>query len=352
MSLEVIRIKNLRNISEAELTPSPGLNLVWGANGSGKTSLLEAIYLLGRGRSFRESRTKSVIRKNERSLEVFGSTSNKQKIGIRKSSSGTEVRINGESVKKLSILAMKFPVLVITPKSHEILERGSEYRRRFLDWGVFHVEHSYQKISSEYRRILAQRNASLRNHSISASAWDRQLVEYANRLNQYREEYIGILSTHIDSLACRLLGNRKIQIVWKRGWPDDTNLNELLARSLDSDIKRGFTYYGAHRADMLIKSEDEPVSSWASRGLQKLIVSNLFLAQAEMIRINTGVIPIILMDDPYAELDTDSKQNLMTMLVDFHNQTFITTTDKELYSNYQMGASFHVEHGVISSVGV
>jgi len=352
MSLEFIRINNLRNIAEAELKPSPRLNLVWGSNGSGKTSLLEAIYLLGRGRSFRESRLKSVIRKNEHSLEVFGYTSNKQKIGIRKSKSGTEVRINGQPVKKLSILARNFPVLVITPKSHEILERGSEYRRRFLEWGVFHVEPNYQRTSYEYRRILAQRNASLKNKSITARAWDKQLVEHANRLNRFRSDYLQEISTHIDNLARELLGGKKIEIAWKRGWPNGTDLSELLVQSLDSDSKRGFTYYGAQRADMLISVEEESVSSWASRGLQKLIVTILFIAQAEMIRRQTGVVPILLMDDPYAELDNESKSKLMGMLVGLHNQTFITTTDKELYSKRSLGASFHVEHGVISSVGV
>jgi len=352
MSLEIIRIYNLRNISEAELSPSQGMNLVWGSNGSGKTSLLEAIYLLGRGRSFRESRLKSVIKRSKRSLEVFGSTSNKLNIGIRKSVSGTEVRINGKTVKKLSTLARKFPVLIITPKSHEILERGSEYRRRFLEWGVFHVEPNYQKTSSEYRRILSQRNASLRFNPSSVSAWDNQLVEYARKVNHCRTEYVNTFSTYSDRLSCQLLSDREIQIVWKRGWPEETDLKQLLGQSLDSDIKRGFTYYGAHRADMLIKSEDEPVSRWASRGQQKLIVTILFLAQAEMIRVKSGIKPILLMDDPYAELDADSKRKLMSVLSDLHNQIFITTTEKELYSDYPMGASFHVEHGVISSMRV
>lgn len=351
MALDLIRIRNLRNISEASLEPSAGINIFEGPNGSGKTSLLEAIYLLGRGRSFRGNRIASVIQKNKQTLELYCEAENHKKsvkIGLRKTTVATDVKINGVRINKLSLLARELPLHLITPRSHEIIEGKADYRRRFLEWGVFHVEPRYQYYSARYQRVLAQRNAALKRDVASVDHWNIELARCGDELNQMRLEYLRALEPILIDELQYLIPNISISLSWKQGWDQNTDLIDSLTRNRERDIHKGYTSGGPHRADLVIMSSGEPASRILSRGQQKLIVIGLILSQSKLLKNITGMNPIIMVDDLESELDQTNKISIVQRLIAQNTQVIITRTDNNRTSNYQMDKLFHVEHGAVS----
>ncbi len=351
MSLELIRISHLRNIREMELTPAPGVNLIWGENGSGKTSILEAIYLLGRGVSFRNRQSGSYIQSEEDHLDLFARVNAREgrrvSVGLRKGRSESEARVDGKRVRSVSELAQNLPIAIITPKTHEILERGPQYRRRFLDWGVFHVEHSYRLLAERYQRALQQRNAALRKRVMETSVWDRELCESGEEINRVRERYLDQLREELQKVMSRLLENREIQLEWRRGWPADTTLEQAMGRAKKEDVARGYTKFGPHRADLLVRLDGELVEKRASRGQQKLTVAAMHIAQTGVARAAAGVNTVIMVDDLPAELDSPNRKALMRELADGRQQVFVTGIERDIFRDIPIEQVFHVEHGAL-----
>ncbi len=355
MSLKLIRVKNLRNIASADFEPLVGVNIILGKNGSGKTSLLEAVYLLGKGRSFRSRKLDTIISKNREVLEIFGifstDTSN-YRVGLQKSRKGTIVKINGDRIDKLSKLAGIAPVHIITPQSNELLERGSELRRRFIEWGVFHVEHSYQSIASRYHRALSQRNAALKSSPVIARSWNGELIENGLKLNEYRRKYLVELSTHTQHEVSSFLPQYDIGMSLKQGWPDGRSFDKVLEENFNNDVKFGFTRYGPHRADLKVKVDGLDVKDRASRGELKMLVACMVLAQTEVINQQSLNRPILLVDDFSAELDEINTTKLFRRLSNCGYQVFMTSTEFKTKGVCEVKKMFHVEHGVVTEISV
>ncbi len=349
MSLGLIRIHNLRNIREIELEPESGINLIWGANGSGKTSVLEAIYLLGRGRSFRGRENQPLISDGADSLELYAkieqSSGEHVGIGLRKGKNSSEARVGNNGVKKISDLARTLPIYILTPQSHEILERGPQYRRRLVDWGVFHVEHQYREIAERYQRILQQRNAALRERRSDASVWSRELGEAGERLESVRSGYIQELSDGIKEIMRSLLPESELLLEWRRGWSVGNSLEEALTGSLERDRNRGYTSVGPSRADLVVRMDGERIERRASRGQQKLVVAAMTVAQALLTKERSGADPVILVDDLPAELDRENRQKLMGILQQAGLQVFLTGVERAPFQGAGVEQMFHVEHG-------
>jgi DNA replication and repair protein RecF len=354
MTLGLIRIKNLRNIAEMEMEPAAGTNLVWGANGTGKTSILEAIYILGRGRSFRNRENAAIIRKGEESLELYGSISEpdgeRLGIGIRKKKKSTEAKIDGERIKKISQLARTLPISILTPRSHEILERGSQYRRRYLDWGVFHVEHGYRDVSERYHRTLQQRNAALRNRGVDSAVWDRELAEMGKQLNDIRERYLDTLLPNILDVCSRFLPDAELKFEWRRGWKAGADLEKILKDARHGDETRGYTSTGPHRADLAIRINGEVAERVVSRGQQKMLMAAMKIAQARLTMNSTGKDTVMLVDDLPAELDSNNRERLLQELKESGLQIYVTGVEKGLFQGDLVERMFHVEHGRIAGV--
>ncbi len=348
MAISLLKIENFRNIRELTLSPDPCLNMLWGDNGSGKTSILEAIYTVARGRSFRGRAAGSIITKGESSLTVFTTTeilNKKHQIGIRKTSRETEVRHNGTTVNKLSELAQITPLQIITPNSHEILERGPEYRRRFLEWGVFHVEHNYKTCHKEFTKALMHRNSALRGGREQLDIWDRVLGEIGEKLNILRKRYFDHFKDTVKDEFKLFLPNDAVDISWKKGWSYSGSLEDSLIEYRDRDIERGFTQVGPHRADICVKFKGRSCKQSASRGQQKLILAGMHLAQATISERINQISPIILIDEMASELDRKNRELLLDRLRSLNTQVFLTGTDPINQDGIKL---FHVEHGAVA----
>ncbi|MCP5417195.1 MAG: DNA replication/repair protein RecF [Chromatiaceae bacterium] len=355
MAFELIRISNLRNLQECEISPDKGINLFLGNNGSGKTSVLEAIYILGRGRSFRDNQLINVVSKGQSSFTVYGKKRNKAErteIGINCSHLGCQVRLNGQKVYKLSQIARETPIQIITPRSHEIVDTGSSIRRRFIEWGVFHVEHQYQYYSSRYQRALTQRNRALKENPVLAKVWDREIVESGDRVDQLRKAYFLALNQEFKIQLDNLASVLRPDIGFYQGWPKEKTFEESLEESFEGDKIRQHTRFGPHRADVTFRIGKTPLGKWGSRGELKIVIYALFLAQANIIKNHIESFPILLVDDFSVELDGINAEKILSNLSDHAGQVFLTTSNSHRLLTRQSVKLFHVEQGEIKDLSV
>lgn len=357
MYLTQLDIHQVRNLFEVKIKPSKRCNYIFGANASGKTSVLEAIYLLSIARSFRTTHIKHVISYEQPSLQVFARIENGNKvstpIGLERSSHKTRIRINGLDVKQVSELSSLLPVQIINPDVHKLLEQGPKYRRQFIDWGVFHVEHSFLQAWQQYYRVLKQRNAALRRKQDrkSITLWDEQLIQYAKTITLSRENYLLGFLPIFNKYVEKLMG-LDVSICYQRGWNGELSFTETLENSFQKDTFKGFTSFGPHRADLEISYQGNLVQNSFSRGQQKLLVCAMRLAQINHLKKETNQQSILLVDDLAAELDIEHRQNLIELLIDTQAQLFVTATEKNSFVLPPEIESkmFHVEHGVLKEV--
>jgi len=352
MGLLSLDLLNFRNLKSVQFEPNPGLNIVIGENGAGKTNLLEAIYYLSYGRSFQRLHAKHLITQNEAFFRLLCKLNDgSSHVGLERNLKEQSIRINSESISRISELSTLLPVVILHPDSHQLISSGPDHRRQFMDWGVFHVEHLFINAWKNYKKTLSQRNAALRLQHTDAmcSLWNRELVEYATIIEQLRLKYLNQLILTVDVLSKILFPEQKISLVYKRGWPNEVNYKDYLNNNLHKDKERGFTQSGPHRADIVITVDGNPAQSSISRGQQKKLVCLLKIAQLTLFAQTTKRRCILLFDDLPAELDKGNQKKIMTILSELDIQIFITaikSSDVEC-SDWDEHAVFHVEHGVV-----
>lgn len=352
MSLSEVRIKDVRNIISAHLLPSSRLNIIVGENGSGKTSLLESIYLLSRARSFRTHNIKKVINNDTSDLLVFAKleqTGVNNHIAIKKDPQETTIRINGKTEKKSSELNRFFHAHLVRPESQVLLESGSSLRRSFIDWGVFHVEHEFLDVSKKYNHTLKQRNKLLKSKRLDTlDVWSDKLVEYGIIISNHRERYVSQLESALCLIATELMGETLINIEYVKGWDKGLSYERALMKSLARDTQYGFTTVGQHKSDIRVLVNGRLAQDYLSRGQMKLLIIALYLAQIKMMRDQGKKSICVLLDDLASELDAVNFKKVMLFLVGLGIQVFVTTTDEAPfieYINLKESKVFHVKHG-------
>ncbi len=346
MSVEFLRLSQFRNIEALEIDLSACINIITGANGAGKTSILEAIYLLARGKSFRSNDTRQQIRHGQKSCEIVLKTDKTDTIGLQRTVSNLTMRCNGQPVLKLSEVAQRLPVFAITPKSHALVEGPPETRRRFIDWGVFHVEPNYGDLVQHYNRLLKQRNASLRQSKGLEKLWDQQLLEVALAITQLRRVFVDRLQNSLQQVLAQLTRTDVTTITLQPGWQGaDNNLANELTRKLELDRERGFTSVGPHRADLSIQHHARSVRDTISRGQQKMLAIALLLAQTELLSSSSGSMPTLLIDDMPSELDAWHQERLFVYLSELRAQKIVASIEEPIGQFGATGKKFHVEHG-------
>ena len=348
MSLQELRVHDLRCIGSAELEFAPRLNLIAGPNGSGKTSILEAIHLLGRGRSFRTRNTDRLIRRGQTRLEVYGRTSDPvpHDLGVGcDRDSGVGARIDRRPVDSLAELSSLLPLQLIDPGIHRLVEEGPLHRRRWVDWGVFHVEPGFIRTWGDYVRALKQRNAALKQ-GLSTDPWDPELARLGETLAVSRQTLLEALHPEWEAICGRLLGGLALDWSFHRGWSQEHSLSESLTLHRARDRERGTTGVGPHRFDVALKVDGRLAREVLSRGQQKLLGVSMPLAMARLAaRSFSARRPILLLDDPAAELDRDRTRLLIDEMADFSCQLIVTSLDANRPEFGPPERAFHVEQG-------
>jgi DNA replication and repair protein RecF len=328
MTLRRLQVTDFRCLQQVELEPDPGFTFICGPNACGKTSLLEAMYLLGRGRSFRTRRLEHVLRHGRDRFVVFGEVERQGRLiplGIEGSSEGMRARIDAHPAVSLAELAQTLPSQIIDPEVHKLIEDGPARRRRFLDWGVFHVEPDFIGHWQKYQQALKQRNAALkaRQPRTVTGVWDIELIRHGEILSDARARYLESLAPHV-ALAGRRLLHCDVRLQFKTGWQRGIGLSEALNDSWESDRERGSTLVGPQRAELLIYVDGILARDLVSRGQQKLLASALLLAQLELLTANSSARPLLLLDDPAAELDSTHLSALMDQIREQPVQLVVT----------------------------
>ncbi len=351
MHINSLRIKHFRNLTDVSLAPSPGLNVVTGPNASGKTALLEAIYLLGRGRSFRTHRVRELIQHHQPALQVTArlQTTRDQlvPVGAERDQRQLTLRYNARPVRNLSEHARRLPLVLITPDSHELVAGVPAQRRRWLDWALFHVEPDYLSCWQACFHALRQRNSLLKHRAADAQleSWEQVLAQQTAYLDSYRRHFIEHLEQRFREIIPGLLPG-EAAIGYLPGRDDEREYRELLRQSRVTDRERGFTQSGPHRGDLRLNQSGAGVRANLSRGQTKLYIAALMLAYAAVLTDN-GLQPLILVDDLPAELDDQARQRFMSALAAAHTQTFVTAIEYGQLSldDWPAATLFHVEQG-------
>ncbi|HEY6457900.1 MAG TPA: DNA replication/repair protein RecF [Steroidobacteraceae bacterium] len=358
MSLGQLSIQNLRCLRQAELDLHPGRNLIVGANGSGKTSLLEGIFLLGRGRSFRTRNSERLIAHGESRLVVFGRTMPPEDPGIPTAlgiqvtrGEPTVAKIQGEFAPTLAALSQALPVQVIDPGVHKLVEDSAFRRRRWMDWTTFHVEHGFVEVWASYTRALKQRNAVLKQLQSAGAgaiqqlaAWDAELARWGEPLAQSRRQTMERLQPHWRQTVGALAG-LNLELVYFQGWARDVSLLEALEHSRERDLVRGSTHAGPHRSDVLLKLDAKLARDTLSRGQQKLVAVSMILAQLQLLANVLPAPPTLLLDDPAAELDPERLTRFIDQVAPLHCQLILTSLAPGRQPFGQADRMFHVEQG-------
>lgn len=352
MALSRLEITHFRNLQAIQIDADPGLNLITGENAAGKTSLLEAIFYLSYGRSFRGSNHRHLIQHNHDFFRLICQLDNNDgRIGIERSFSDQQIRVNQQNISRISDLSALLPVLALHPDSLQLITGAPEHRRQFMDWGVFHVEHSFLDYWKKYKMALSQRNAALRTQQPLrlCALWDNELVEYAEHIQQSRLAYLEQISEIIRSLSTDLFQSHVIELQYRRGWSSDLPYGDYLSQNLQRDHDKGFTQSGPHRADIRILVDDQPALSSISRGQQKKLVSLLKIAQLMIFSRLSDRRCILLFDDLPAELDQDNQNRIMSILSELNVQLFVTAIQSSQIpvDVWQSHKVFHVEQGAL-----
>ncbi len=363
MWISKLTIQNCRVITQANLDLSPTVNAFVGDNAAGKSSVLEALSLLARGRSFRTPRIAEVIHRDTHEITVSAklSTANgtEYPIGIRKTLHSTHIRINHADVQQQAELSSHLPLTLIHPGSIELLTGSPQIRRAFLDWIAFYLFPDFNNAWRHYQRALKQRNVCLRNpqQRYALEQWTQQLIKWIPVLQQYRLQALSVLESTLRNNEILFANTGYPQLQLSNGFPqgaavDNSDvLHDFFHSKRDAEIKQGFTLYGAHRVDVSILLDNIPALRIASRGQLKLLAVGLLLARSQTLhdpQQPTSSYGLLAIDDLASELDEQNQQALYNTLHTTRQQLMMTSTrhDPRLAAFAQTRV-FHVKQGQI-----
>ncbi|HCH69505.1 MAG TPA: DNA replication/repair protein RecF [Colwellia sp.] len=366
MSVDKLITQNFRNLDGVLIDFHPKLNFFVGDNGSGKSSLLEAIFFLGHGKSFRTSKVNSLACHETQNFVVSVKDSNDRQLGLsRDISTGlTNIKIDGERYSKLSVLAKNIAIQIVTPESFKLFFGGPKERRRFVDLGMFHVKHEFSTLWKTFNRVLKQRNACIRSidkfsdidNNSMLTYWTEQFCQLSIEVTVLRASYVSDIILELNYWLAILLPdlNERVTVQYLQGWSKKMALVDVLSSNQYREISFGYSLYGAHKFDVKFLLDKKAIETELSRGQQKLFLLALTFAQASFIARVKVVKPILLIDDIGAELDLNSRSALSKAINKLDCQVIITAIESSVLQPFfgpcddRKYSMFHVKHGRVS----
>ncbi|MDO4436265.1 MAG: DNA replication and repair protein RecF [Cardiobacteriaceae bacterium] len=347
---EQLQLQHHRNLEPQKLQFHARWNLITGENGSGKTALLEALYLLSRGKSFRSSKHQHVIRHGQSALWLYSIWQRQgelERVGLQREAHQYRLHLNEQPTAQ-SALAQRLPLQLIHHEGLDLALDSPEVRRRLLDYGVFYHNPLFLHHWQRYHHALKQLNAALRGQQTWLDGWYHWLLEHGLAIDSYRREYLQALQSALNYYHHHLGGLAEIELRYQRGFSEAMSLAECLEKYRERDCKLGYVKDGVHRADIGFYAQGQNVAHCYSRGEQKTLISALLLAQAFLIREKTGVMPVMLVDDVGAELDKKRQALLLHLLDESGAQCFVTHLNA-LDLPYEH-KRFELENGVVCAL--
>jgi DNA replication and repair protein RecF len=364
--LRTLSVQHLRNLNDVSIDLSHQINVFYGDNGSGKTSILEAVALVGLGRSFRSHKTRSLVNHQEIELTVFtyldvsDTGGGSIPVGLQKSRNGTgAIRVSGETIRSAAILAKQLPLLIINAGSFQLIEGSPVQRRQFLDWLVFHVKPNFSEQWRGLQKTLKQRNSLLRRDKISRSdikPWDNELARLSQAIDAARSEVFLDLIECFEQFGQEFtVGQLNIEMEYYRGWDKELTIEAALENDFERDCRDGYTHQGPQRADIKIRSQKKPAVDVLSRGQEKSLVCALTIAQAYLYQQSTEGKCVFLIDDLLAELDKQHVNTLAKWLTELNVQVLVAGVNKDdLLAPWNRDEinvkTFHVKHGEVDEI--
>lgn len=362
MWLSRLSVNHCRIVTGTSLELAEHANVLYGDNASGKSSLLEALAVLSRGRSFRTPRIAELIQRGQTELTVSARVENglaagSYPLGISKTTQATRIRINHADVQQQAELSSHLPLTLIHPGSVELVTGSPALRRAFLDWIAFYRFADFNPAWRNYQRILQQRNTCLRDpkQRYALPHWTEQLLALQPLLYRYRQAALNALQTNLQVSSALLANAGMPQLLLTSGFPASVNtedveqLRQFFHDKQEQELKQGFSLYGAHRADLHILLDNIPAVRVASRGQLKLLAVGLLLAQSHAAADEATKRGIIAIDDLASELDEQNQQALYNTLRTTQQQLIITGTHPDpLRNRFADARLFHVKHGQAS----
>lgn len=354
MIVKSINLENFRCIKNAAIELGDGVNFFFGENGSGKSSLLESLHILATGKSFRTSKIENIKNFENNYFSIFSKIKRKgieNVIGLKKEKSFFDIRINSENINRLSDLVLHFSILTFHANSIKLIEGEPIYRRRYIDWWLFHSDPIFYAEWLRYQKILKHRNAALRTDYEFLGTWDEALAESGEKINSLRLSAVENMMIELNYLLKYNENFIFSNFSWKYyfGWSKEESLYSSLKRNFPRDAQYAFTSVGPHRSDLRLFFQGKDAKETLSRGQQKTLSLLLLMALASLHKKVLNETPVFLIDDLSSELDVNHRRHLMDQIVDFGGQILVTAVGEKdlIFPNAAAIRTFTLQEGVV-----
>lgn len=360
MKINNIKLVNFRNYEKLDLDFADQLNIIYGLNGTGKTNLVEAIYLLSLTKSFRISNDKILIKKGAIKAKIRGEVRKNNDVscyGVDISNDGKTVTVDEQKIDKISDYVSRINVVLFNPTDIRLIDEAPEKRRKLINIEISGLYKEYLAILSNYSQILKQRNFYLRSMYVNGNnktdyldILTKKLIEYGMMLSKYREEFISRINEYITDIYSGIFKSGELKVKYISTYKGKTasELFEFYKKNYKKEMEVGKTLYGPHHDDIAFIVDNYNLKEMGSEGQRKNAMISFKLAEISLIKEVKGYYPILILDDLFSELDKGKVLNIFSLL-NKDVQTFITTTEikninKKIISNAKI---FKVDYGII-----
>lgn len=356
MLITNIELQNFRNYKQEKIELSPFINIFYGDNAQGKTNIIESIFFIAFGKSFRTNKDKEIINKNSSFFNIKMNYKNKDRTGNIKVQvcNKKTIEINGIKIKKLSELLGTINIVLFTPEDITVLKDGPSKRRRFLDMMISQIRPNYVYNLNRYFRILDERNTYLKQVTIKNynkemfKIWNEKLTEYGYNIAKYRNEFIEKIKEKIEPIHKEITEEKEnIKIKYITDCIDKEKFYLKLENSLNIDLQRGYTSIGIQKDDFMIYINEEPINIYGSQGQNRTAMLSLKLSELQIIKEETQENPILLLDDFMSELDEKRIKNFLKYI---KNTQVIITCTKHINIENINNKSFYVNEGNVQNI--